>query len=109
MKKINLIPPLVFEILKFKNLAIWLADSIFGFNLRTTFFPDMRYEQKYKGDYGSWFKPKKFTHQSIIYIYIYIYIAKSKKPYICDVFVHYLQNEVFIQKSGCINFTLKAS
>ena len=44
-----------------------------------------------------------------IYIYIYIYIAKSKKPYICDVFVHYLQNEVFIQKSGCINFTLKAS
>ena len=32
MHKINIIIPIVFEVLKFKNLAIWLAESIFAFN-----------------------------------------------------------------------------
>ena len=32
MPKINFITPIVFEILKFKNLAIWFAKSIFVFN-----------------------------------------------------------------------------
>ena len=32
MHKINLIIPIVFEILKLKNPAIWLAKSIFAFN-----------------------------------------------------------------------------
>ena len=40
-KKIHFIPPVVFEILKFKNPEIWLAKSIFAFNSRTRFFPDM--------------------------------------------------------------------
>ena len=43
MWKTNFITPIVFEILKFKNPAIWLADSIFAFNSRTRFFPDMRF------------------------------------------------------------------
>ena len=32
MQKINFVSPIVFEILKLKNRAIWLADSIFPFN-----------------------------------------------------------------------------
>ena len=36
MQKINFMPPIVFEILKFKNPAIWLAEGIFAFfNSRT--------------------------------------------------------------------------
>ena len=41
MQKIRFIPPAVFEILKFKNPAIWLVERIFALNLRTRFFPDM--------------------------------------------------------------------
>ena len=41
--KINFIPPIVFEILKFKNPAIRMAESIFAFNSRTRFFPDIRF------------------------------------------------------------------
>ena len=37
MQKINFIPPIVFEILKFKNPAIWLAKSIFAINSRSRF------------------------------------------------------------------------
>ena len=32
MEKINFITPIVFEILKLENLAIWLAKSISAFN-----------------------------------------------------------------------------
>ena len=32
MQKINFITPIAFEILKLKNPAIWLAESIFAFN-----------------------------------------------------------------------------
>ena len=32
MQKIDVIPPIVFEILKFKNPALWLVKSIFAFN-----------------------------------------------------------------------------
>ena len=42
-KKINFISQLVFEILKFRNPPIWLAESIFAFNLRTRLFPDMQF------------------------------------------------------------------
>ena len=31
MQKINFITPIVFEILKLKNPAVWLAESIFAF------------------------------------------------------------------------------
>ena len=37
MYKINFIPPLVFEIWKFKNPAIWLVKSIFAFNSKHIF------------------------------------------------------------------------
>ena len=32
MQKINFVSPIVFEILKLKNRAIWLAESIFAFS-----------------------------------------------------------------------------
>ena len=37
MYKINFIAPLVFEIWKFKNPAIWLVKSIFAFNSKHIF------------------------------------------------------------------------
>ena len=37
MQKIYFIPPIVFEILKFKNPVIWLAESIFEVNLKIRF------------------------------------------------------------------------
>ena len=40
MVKIHFIPAIVFEILKFKNPAIWLPESIFTFNSRTKFLPE---------------------------------------------------------------------
>ena len=58
MHKINFIPSLVFEILKFKNPSIWLAKSIFAFYSRTKFFPDMRFQQNHICHYSAWFKPK---------------------------------------------------
>ena len=61
VQKINYIPPIFFEILKFKNSATRLAKSIFAFNWRTR-FPDMRFQKNHKGHYGAWFKPKKSTH-----------------------------------------------
>ena len=56
-KKIHFIPPIVFEIFKFKKPEIWLAKSILAFNSRTRFFPDML-----------WFKPIKFTYQQIFFL-----------------------------------------
>ena len=44
-KKITLLCKVVFEILKFKNLAIWLAESIFVFNSRTRLFPNIRFNK----------------------------------------------------------------
>ena len=38
MLKLNFMPPIVFEILKFQNPAILLAGSIFAYNLRIRFF-----------------------------------------------------------------------
>ena len=52
MEKINFILPIVFEILKFKNPAIWLAESIFAFKLRARFSSDMQFWQYHKGHYG---------------------------------------------------------
>ena len=40
-----------------------MAESIFAFNLRTRFLPDIWFQQNHKGHYGAWFKPKKSTHQ----------------------------------------------
>ena len=94
----ELIPPIVFEILMFKNPAIWLAKNIFALNLRTRFFPDMRFYQNHKGHYGAWFKPKKSTYQWTTSF------VKSKKPYFGGVLGHYRQSEIFSQKSGCASF-----
>ena len=68
MQKIDFIPLAVFEISKFKNRTIWLANSIFAFNSRTRFFLDIRFYQNHKGHYGAWFKPKKSTYQWTIFL-----------------------------------------
>ena len=99
--KINFIPPIVFEILKFKNPASWLAESIFAFNSRTRYFPDMQFSQNQKDHYSAWFQLKKSAHQWTIFFFLF---AKSKKPYFGGVFGHYPQNETFSQKSGSARF-----
>ena len=67
--------PIVFQISKFKNPAIWFAKSIFAFNLRTRFFPDMQFQQNHKGHNGGWFKPKRSTHQCTIF-----FLQNPKNP-----------------------------
>ena len=94
----KLIPPIVFEILMFKNPAIWLAKNVFAFNSRTRFFPDMWFYQNHKSHYGAWFKPKKSTYQWTISF------VKSKKSYFGGVLGHHPQSEIFSQKSGCASF-----
>ena len=54
--KKNFIPQIAFEIL---NPAIWLAQSIFTYNLRTRFFQGMLFPQNRKGNYGAPCKPRK--------------------------------------------------
>ena len=64
MQKINFMPPIIFEILKFKNAAIWLAKSVFAFNSRTRFFPEMWFQH---GHFSAWFKSKKSAGQWTIF------------------------------------------
>ena len=90
-KKIHFIPPIVFEIFKFKKPEIWLAKSILAFNSRTRFFPDML-----------WFKPIKFTYQQIFFLKFLR--GKKKKKRFWGVLGNYLQNEIFFQKSGSVSF-----
>ena len=50
----NIIPQIVFEILKFKkNPAIWLVESILAYNLRTRFSPDMQFSKNPIAKYGA--------------------------------------------------------
>ena len=86
--------------LNFKNPAIWLAESIFEHNLRTRFFPDMRFSQKVDNNYGASFKTKKSTHQWTKFF------AKSKKHHFWGIFGHYTQNEIFFKKFGFVTFSL---
>ena len=72
--------------------------SIFAFNLRNRFFPDMLFLQNHKGHYGAWFKPKKFTHQWTIFL------ENSKKPYFGGVLGHSPKNKIFSKKSHSISF-----
>ena len=48
-------------ILNLKNLAIWLAERIFVYNLRKRFFQNMQFLQNHKGNYGASCKPKNST------------------------------------------------
>ena len=52
MQKVNLLPEIVFEILKFKKLSYYpirLVQSIFNYNSRTRFFTAMSFLQILKG------------------------------------------------------------
>ena len=93
----------VHEILKFKNPEIWLAKSIFAFNPKTRFFPDMWFWENHKGYYSAWFKRKKSTHQWTIYF------AKSKKSYLRVFWCIISQNKFLSPKIRLRHFfTLKA-
>ena len=67
----NFIPPIVFGILKFKNPAIWLTKSIIALNLRTRFFPDMRFWQILKA----------------------MHDLNPENPHINGLFFYFLQNQ----------------
>ena len=98
MQKINFIPPIVFEILKFKNTAIWLAEGIFAFYLKTRFFQTCCF-QNHKVHYGAWFKFRKFTHQWTIFL-------KYPKTPIFRVFWGIVPKiRFFSQKFGSVSFS----
>ena len=87
IRRFNFITPTVFDILKLKNSAIWLVESIFAFNhahlkLHDQFVAliDMklhaqkqqknqkkRFQKNHKGHYGAWFKPQKSIHQWLFF------------------------------------------
>ena len=90
MQKINFIPLAVFEISKFKNRTIWLANSIFAFNSRTRFFLDIRF------------------YPTNLHINGLFFFAKSKKLYFGGCF-EALSKIFFPPKFGSVSFfTLKA-
>ena len=98
MQKINFISPIAFEMLKLKNPAIWLAESIFALNSRTRFFTDRQFQQNHKGSYDAWFEPKKSTHQWTIFL------LNKKKP-ILVVFLDIIPKmRFFYQKSSSVSF-----
>ena len=98
MEKFDFIPLIVSEILKFKNPAIWLAESIFVFNLRTRFLLAMLSQQNHKGHHGAWFKPKISTHQWNIFL-------QNPKISIFMVFLSIIsKNEIFFKKFGSVSF-----
>ena len=99
MQKINLIPPIVLEILKFKNAAIWLAKSIFAFNLRTRFFPDLRFYRIIKVIMVHDLNPK------ILHINRLFLLQNPKETHSFGVFWGIiLKNEIFSHKSDSVSF-----
>ena len=98
----NFVSPIVFEILKFKNLAIWLAELIFAFNSRNRFFPDMQFWQNHKA-YGAWFRPKKATHQLTIFFFFFFQNSRNLS---WGVLGNYPQNKTFSKKSSSVSFLL---
>ena len=96
MQKINFISPIVFEMLKLKNPAIWLAESIFALNSRTRFFADRQFQQNHKSSYDAWFEPKKSTHQWTIFLL-------NKKNPILGVFLDIIPKMRFFTKNPALS------
>ena len=59
MQKVNIMPQIVFEILKFKKSCNLIGGGPFTYNLRTRSFPDMQFSQNHIANYGASFKAKK--------------------------------------------------
>ena len=55
----NIIPQLVFEILKFEKSCNLLVESILANNLRTRFFPGMQFAKNHIANYGASFETQK--------------------------------------------------
>ena len=67
MQKINIIPQIVFEILKFKNPAIWFVESILAYHLRSRFFADIQFSQNHEANYEASFAAQKVMLPSLKY------------------------------------------
>ena len=67
MQKINIIPQIVFEILKFKNPAIWFVESILVYHLRSRFFADIMFSQNHEANYEASFAAQKVMLPSLKY------------------------------------------
>ena len=63
MKKINIIPQIVFEILKFKKFCNLICGE--HYNLRHRFFPDIQFSQNHIASYGASFKTQKVMLPSL--------------------------------------------
>ena len=83
MQKINFIPPIVFEILKFKNPAIWLGECIFTCYSRARFFAEMRFNKIIKIIMVHDLNPKNIY---ISGLFFFFFFAKFKKTYFESVF-----------------------
>ena len=93
MQKINFIPPIVFEILKIKNPAIWLTESIFHLARVPEFSQTCGYDRIIKVMVHD-LNPTWFTHQWIIFL------QNPKNPYF-GVFWGIIPK---IQKSSSLRF-----
>ena len=82
MPKINFIPPVAFDILKFKNPVIWLAKSIFALTQEPDFSQICSFDRIIKVIMVLDLNPKNLHINGLIF-------AKSKKPYFWGVFGHY--------------------
>ena len=71
---------------RWKNPAIWLAESIFAQNSRTRFFLDL------------WFEAKKSTHQWTRFL------SNLQKVHSWAIFRPFCPNEIFREKSGSVTF-----
>ena len=93
-----------FRCFSLQNPVIKLAKSIFAYNSRTQFFPDIQFSQNHKDNYSALFKPKKSTHQWISFNKIFIINWNPKKPYFGVILGPYPQNVIFSKKSSFVNF-----
>ena len=102
MQKISFKIPVVFEILKFKNPAIWLAERIFAFNSRTRFFPDMRgFNRIIKVIMVHDLKQKKLYITGLIFFFFFFY--KIQKNPIFEVFWGIIPKMRFFPKNPALS------
>ena len=94
MYTINFIPPLVFEIWKFKNPAIWLVKSIFAFNSKHIFSQTCSFNRIVKVIMVHYLKTKNLHSNEHFFAKI------QKNPY----FGHYPQNEIFSKNQAVLDF-----
>ena len=97
MQNINFISQIVFEILKFKNSAIWLLRPFLHITLEPDFFWTCSFNRIIKVIMVHDLNPKILHINGLFFV-------RSKTPCFRYAFWHYPQNEIFSWKSGSVRF-----